>query len=902
MNKTETTTASPRMVRPPKLDGTVLEAMQACFAEVARHSHRLDEAPNPRTVAAEFAKLHDLVLTPAERARLDKPPLLPGSLWDDRAWKLLTNFITRPEFMPVHLVRFALLTGAIEVSDERITHRFVRMAEAYRCRHPLDLKAIGDAMQEVRMSSAALGRHFLWNAWAQWKPFRWGTEAVARYFREHTDLLVEALTAKDRHASIAHRGALEVLAQMSAIPKPLIEPLWKIAWTGPKPERPLAQPCLEKTPDCLEQVKAAVGSKSADVRAIAANWLCRIGDDTCEQPLLEAVMKEADELARAAMMSALERLQVPLSEYLTRESMLKEAAAGLAKKQPKELEHFPFDQLPAVHWADNKSRVAPEIVRWWIVQGCLAKNPQASPLLKRIAAEIVLTDRERLGQFVLETWIDLDTSPRNREALLQRARTRALTTQARAQKSLADLQAQMAKASAKEREELNDYLRYLQENAATPFEDIIENELAMLREFDRPTAIGSKGVLSVAAAMCGPAAVPVIKGYLNEWYGTRAAQCCALLQLLGCLDDSAAIQLMLAVGARFRTKSIQQEAARQTLSLAERKGWTVDEMADRTAPDAGLDESGALTLDYGHRRFTARLLLTLEFALEDAAGKPLKTLPTPLKNDDAVKAAESKKLLMAARKGLASVVQSQTARLFEAMCTQRSWRYADWDQFLNHHLVLRHLCQRLVWSIHERGRLTGTFRALPDQSLTDLHDAPVRPAKDAEVRLVHESLVTPAVSEGWRRHFADYKVEPLFAQLGKAAFQLEPARAQESDLLEFLGHLVNGLKLRRKAAALGLIRGPAGEGGWFTEYQKHFASLGVIAVVEFTGNAVPERDLLTALKALRFAATDPAAGGSMPLSLGEVPPVLLSECWNDLRQIAAEGSGFDPDWEKKTQM
>ncbi len=29
---------------------------------------------------------------------------------------------------------------------------------------------------------------------------------------------------------------------------------------------------------------------------------------------------------------------------------------------------------------------------------------------------------------------------------------------------------------------------------------------------------------------------------------------------------------------------------------------------------------------------------------------------------------------------------------------------------------------------------------------------------------------------------------------------------------------------------------------------------------------------------------------------------VLSECWNDIRQIAAEGSGFDPDWEKKTQV
>jgi len=34
--------------------------------------------------------------------------------------------------------------------------------------------------------------------------------------------------------------------------------------------------------------------------------------------------------------------------------------------------------------------------------------------------------------------------------------------------------------------------------------------------------------------------------------------------------------------------------------------------------------------------------------------------------------------------------------------------------------------------------------------------------------------------------------------------------------------------------------------------------------------------------------------------LEEVPAVLLSECWNDISAIVAEGSGFDEDWKRKT--
>ncbi len=36
------------------------------------------------------------------------------------------------------------------------------------------------------------------------------------------------------------------------------------------------------------------------------------------------------------------------------------------------------------------------------------------------------------------------------------------------------------------------------------------------------------------------------------------------------------------------------------------------------------------------------------------------------------------------------------------------------------------------------------------------------------------------------------------------------------------------------------------------------------------------------------------------LPLGKVPSVLLSECYNDVKQIAAEGTGFDPKWKEKS--
>ena len=75
-------------------------------------------------------------------------------------------------------------------------------------------------------------------------------------------------------------------------------------------------------------------------------------------------------------------------------------------------------------------------------------------------------------------------------------------------------------------------------------------------------------------------------------------------------------------------------------------------------------------------------------------------------------------------------------------------------------------------------------------------------------------------------------------------------------------------------------------------------------MLEFTGNSLPEENRTVALTVFHFdrvAGEGESAGSGARMALSDVPSVLLSECWNDMRAIAAEGPGFAPDWEKKTQ-
>ena len=80
----------------------------------------------------------------------------------------------------------------------------------------------------------------------------------------------------------------------------------------------------------------------------------------------------------------------------------------------------------------------------------------------------------------------------------------------------------------------------------------------------------------------------------------------------------------------------------------------------------------------------------------------------------------------------------------------------------------------------------------------------------------------------------------------------------------------------------------------------HYLSRAGMAIVHFTGSWLPEENRLVALKGLSFS-RETAGGYRGELRLGQVPAVLVSECWQDMRLLAA-GTGFDPEWEKNTEF
>jgi hypothetical protein len=722
------------------------------------------------------------------------------------------------------------------------------------------------------------------STWGQPFASGWSVDAVWPYFAHNVDLVAQTLTssATTQNYWFDRAGLFRAIALLPSPPPAVINALFTLALGTAKTDRIAAQDALQNLPGKEARIIAALADGKSETRAVAATWLARIRHEPAIDALEQAVTKEKHDVAKGAMLDALQALGLPVEKYLDRKALASEAAKSLAKGVPKDLDWFPWAALPPVRWNDTHEAVPVDVLRMFIIQAFRQKTPEPNAVLRKYCSMFVPGDREAFGQFVLETWLREDVRPIAADDAMKQAVSQAQSTHR-----------WMAQSP-----------QYYQNDPklGKSVEELTAMFLPGLMRQPAGSAIASKGVLAVAAACAAERAAPPVHRYLKDWYGTRAAHGKALIAMLAWIEHPSATQLMLSIGSRFRTKSFQEEATRQAEALAERRGWTLAELADRTVPSGGFDETGTMELSFGSRAFTARLLPDFKVELYNPEGKKIAALPEPRQDDDAELAKEAKKAFSAAKKEIKSIVELQTDRLYEALCTERDWPFADWRDYLQQHPVLRHLVQRLVWVEQADGRTQRSFRPLDDGTLTDRDDNEVQLADDTRVRVAHDSVLAADEVQAWLHHLADYEIKPLLQQLGKGVYTLPEDKQQADAIKDFEGHLLEAFALRGRALKLGYTRGPAEDGGWFHVYQKRFPTLGLEAVLEFTGNPLPEENRTVALLNLSFGKTggeDRWQRSNLPLK--QVPKVLLSECYNDLRLIAADGPGFDADWRKKSE-
>jgi hypothetical protein len=832
---------------------------------------------------AERRRLREHIAEPTPTKANDKERINIRRIGWYQPVKILEKFAAMPGVTPVVLIKALDIFGELESQNGRVAGRMSTVVNAmHRATGRPTLLELQYLLQPFGISPEIVLFEYC-NGWNSNLAKDWSAEAQWPFFAHHLELLLRYMNPTlTRENYWFDRGSLfRAIATLPAPPDALVNVLFDLALGTSKTERAPAQAALANLPGKKLRIINALADGKSEVRMLAALWLMRLQHQPGQAAIEKALAKEKNDVAKGAMLDALESFGQPVEKYLDRTALAKEAVKSLAKGIPADLAWFPFDAMPRVRWADQQVEIEADVLRWLIVQAVKQKSPEPNAVLRKYCQMFEPRDREALGQFVLEAWLREDVKPISADEAMQRARNSAQSTHASMQQ----------------------YPQYYKDSPmlGRSVDELYAQFLPSYMRQPAGSAASSKGVLAVAAACARERAATSVSRYLKEYYGTRASQGKSLIAMLAWIDHPSATQLMLSIGNRFRTRSFQEEAMRQAEALAERRGWTVAELADRTIPSAGFDDTGTLELNFGSRVFTARLLPDFKIELLNPDGKKIAALPEPRMDDDAELAKDAKKAFSAAKKEVKGIVEQQTDRLYEALCTERDWRFEDWALYLNQHPIMRRLIQRLVWAEMADGQVKRTFRPLDDGTLTDRDDNEVQLEPDARVRIAHDSILPEGEVAQWQQHLADYEIAPLFQQLGKGVYQLPEAKAKEDTVTGFEGHLLEAFALRGRALKLGYTRGAAQDGGWFMTYEKRFPTLGLEATIEFTGNPLPEENRTVALLHLSFARLQTERQDAARLKLDEVPKVLLSECYNDLRLLAAEGTGYDAEWRKKSE-
>ncbi|MBX7218387.1 MAG: DUF4132 domain-containing protein [Blastocatellia bacterium] len=895
-----------------KLPESLLELLQKAVVEANKAEERYHETLykgpgyqpfnpiKPETVVQVFR-----LLEKADAFELEKKRF--ASHWSPAADKYLFQLIAHPEVQLVHVVRLALAACRLSLTDSTseiadglyFWDNALDFFDHYRATHQpgFTLRDVAAVFKALRGDPASLAWVILNHdrGWEKTGCFRYEHEAVWPYFAGYITILEKVFQRdlklrryeSDAERSFMRRNAIQVLQTFPVLPPQLVPMLWEVALGNSKAERPLAQACLSGRPDVFERICQALNDGKADQRLIACEWLALRKNPDGIDPLVERLKVEKDANVKNMILTTLEKLGADVNRFVDRNALVQEAQAGLKKGIPKPLAWFPFDALPPVHWADSSEPVATDILKFLMVQAFSQTTFEPGPMLKQCVAGWRSSEREALGQFILEKWVEQDTLPLyTLEEADQKARKQA-------QDGL-----NYAKKYPRSYQPLN-----TPEDEARLFETFYTSTFEELKKQFKGSAAKEKNILLVAAVCCGSTAVPVVNRYIRTYFGNRLSQAKILLAMLSWVEDFSGIQLLLSVANRFRTKAIREEAALLVNAVAERKGWTPDELGDRTIPCIGFEDGPVMELDYGSRKFKASLDAKLNVLLADEAGNSLAALPDARKDEDENTVKEAKKLFSETKKQTKAIVQTQTIRLYEGMCVERTWSFRDWEAFLNGHPVVGRLCQRLVWAVFDEGVPTLTFRPLEDGTLTDVNDNPVTVAPEAMVRLAHAVTLPVETVATWQQHLNDYEIEPVFDQFNRPVFRLEEVRCKDLHCDVFAGHTASVVKFCGKAEKMGYTRGEMDYERFFNEYRKPFRSLNVQAVIEFSGtngevSGTKLEEHLIAITGFRF---EQAAGKGKPakVPLGEVPPVLLSTVWNDVRELAELGSGFDPDWNAK---
>lgn len=288
---------------------------------------------------------------------------------------------------------------------------------------------------------------------------------------------------------------------------------------------------------------------------------------------------------------------------------------------------------------------------------------------------------------------------------------------------------------------------------------------------------------------CAKKLTPIIR----DWPANNGqAKALLGLEILAVIGTDVALAQIQSIARKNKYKPIVARAEEMLTAIAEARELTAEQFEDRLVPTLGLDESGALVLDYGKHRFIGGVDETLKPRLCDETGVTIKELPKPGKDDEKSMAKAAGELWTEFKTKLKPVTSLQLARLENAMIDGRRWGGEEFQRLVANHPLLRQAALSLVWGLYnEQGKLLRTFRVQADGTVQDVKGKPLDILPDGLVGIPHPIAMGEEVA-AWKKVFADAKQGQAFAQLVRKTYR----RADDAEM-DFFG--LQGEKVHAKA-------------------------------------------------------------------------------------------------------
>lgn len=307
---------------------------------------------------------------------------------------------------------------------------------------------------------------------------------------------------------------------------------------------------------------------------------------------------------------------------------------------------------------------------------------------------------------------------------------------------------------------------------------------------------------------------------IRAWPGMSAhGRAVKGLGVLSAIGSDIALMHLSGIANKVRFKGLQKKARERIDEIADARGLTREELADRLVPDLDLDEDGSRELSFGARAFRVGFDEALVPFVMDADGTRRKSLPKAGKSDDAALAKESTAVWKNLKKDARTIAKQELWRLEHAMCAERTWDAATFRTFLLEHPFVIHMVRRLAWGVQKKGKVVSMFMVDEERRLVDAKDDAFELGEEDVVTIPHPLLLSAKQVTAWGERLADYEILQPFAQLSRDTYAFGDGDVKKKSIVRFEGTSVAtgkvlGLEKR------GWIRGQPQDAGWIWDLRK----------------------------------------------------------------------------------